>query len=83
MDEVAVNPQYLHNRHAERIGPDRGADTENTQLLVTMPGLLHKQVRSKPWALMEIEKHDNALSCPNVFKPFLVLLVNEYRAFRI
>ena len=83
MDNATINPEHLHDRHADRVGPDRRTDTENTELLVTMSWFLHKQVRSKSRALVKVKKHNNALSGLNVSEPFLVLFVNNYGAFRI
>lgn len=63
----ASNSEHLQNRHADGVGSDGRAGTENTHFLPAVWGSLSEEPRRKFGAPMEVEDHDDALTWFDVF----------------
>lgn len=79
----ASNSEHFQNRHANGVGSDGRAGTENTHFLPAVRGSLSEEPRREPGALMKVEDNDDALARFYVFEPFQISLIDNQRSFHI
>lgn len=82
-DLRTLDSEYFQYRHADGVGPDGRADTEDARRLLAVRGSLPEEFRGELRAFMKVKDDDDALARFDVREPRQVFVLDDQRSLHI